>query len=133
MSAGVNTNTQEQRESANAYWAEQLWRGDVSLPTAFLGYNVLGAFFVTLFAQFLYFRLTNATLGSLLLWGLVFAVFGLGYHVVSTVGTLRSSRIYAGSRAWVSLARFGVILSSIFLVLALIFTGLGVNVFTGLK
>lgn len=131
MSAGVKIAEQEPKKSTNIFWAKRLWSGDVALPTAFLGYNLLGTIFVTLSAQFLYASLADASFDQKLLWGLIFTIFGLGYHVISIVGTWRSTRQWGGANPWISIAKYGVILSSIFLLSGLIVTGAGINIFLG--
>lgn len=130
FSESVMANRQENKSSVG--WLEKIWRGDISLPIAFLVCNVFGALLITLIGQFLYFQLEKAPPFKILVLGSAFILFGLGYHIVSTVGTLRSSRQYSGSRIWVSMARFGVIWTSIFILLSLVLTALGFNIFMGI-
>lgn len=130
FSAGAKSNMNTDQNVTNDHWLLRLWKGQISLPLASIGYNVMGALFFTVMLHFVFFKLGHASfnlrgLQLTILTGVFFA-----YHMVSTTGTIRSIRCYEGKRMWVVAARIGLVLSTAVFVIGFAFALLGENMFS---
>jgi len=118
------------KNQSREHWSKPLWAGDVPLLKAFFAYNLLGTLFIIVMEQFLYFRLANVDLT----WRNVVVILAavgstFWYQTISTVGTLRSSSKFSGSKIWVLIAKVGVVFTSIAIVIGFILALNGVNMF----
>lgn len=112
------------RAPAGAYL--KLWRGEESLPTCW-SFCLVSTFLVIAAGErLIYFLSHPSAFSSKVLLTITFT-FALGLHVVATKGTWRSAARYGGSKIWVSVAQFGVLVSYAALVVIL-----GLLVYKGL-
>lgn len=121
---------EKENTQISGHWAEMLWRGDIPLVTAFFVYNLLGSCLITLCIQYVFHKWANLTVEQVWMKGLVLAILGFGFHLITTIGTLRSARKYSDSGNWIVFARVGVFITSIFIALGLVFALFGLNIFS---
>jgi hypothetical protein len=99
---------------------KKLRTGKMLMQYAFWGYHIPVTVFFSLIGNYAISRFWVGGSGRSVLILVFFFIICLGYHILTILGTWRSSRQYSGLKIWVVLARVGVILSSICTALTLI-------------